>query len=74
MTVAVALVLAPLPVRGQEVESVGGGHPLGRCPPASSRVAIFGSLPLSTRALSFLGRPASILGSIPVLPGPVVVC
>ena len=29
--------LAPLTVRGQEVESVGGGHPLGRCPPASGR-------------------------------------
>ena len=26
MGVAVALALAPLPVRGQEVESVGGGH------------------------------------------------
>ena len=35
MTVAVVLALAPLPVRGQEVESVGGGHLLGRCPPAS---------------------------------------
>ena len=35
MTVAVVLALAPLPVRGQAVESVGGGHRLGRCPPAS---------------------------------------
>ena len=33
--VTVAVVLAPLTVRGQEVGSVGGGHPLGRCPPAS---------------------------------------
>ena len=30
VTLAVILALAPLPVRGQEVESVGGGHPLGR--------------------------------------------
>ena len=29
-------------------------------------VAIFGSLPLSERALSFSGRPVSILGSIPL--------
>ena len=35
VTVAVVLALAPLTVHGQEVESVGGGHPLGRCPPAS---------------------------------------
>ena len=32
---AVVLALAPLAVRGQAVESVEGGHPLGRCPPAS---------------------------------------
>ena len=37
VTVAVVLALAPLTVRGQAVESVGGGHPLGRCPPASGR-------------------------------------
>ena len=37
VTVAVVLALAPLPVRSQAVESVGGGHPLGRCPPASGR-------------------------------------
>ena len=37
VTVAVVLALAPLPVRGQAVESVGGGHPLGLCPPASGR-------------------------------------
>ena len=30
-TVVVALALCPLPVRGQEVESVGSGHRLGRC-------------------------------------------
>ena len=34
-TVAVVLALAPLPVCGQGVESVGGGGLLGRCPPAS---------------------------------------
>ena len=39
VTVAVVLALAPLPVRGQEVESVGGGHLLGLCPPASGRAA-----------------------------------
>ena len=37
MTMAVVLALAPLTVRGQEVETVRGGHPLGRCPPASGR-------------------------------------
>ena len=37
VTVAVVLVLAPLTVRSQVVESVGGGHPLGGCPPASGR-------------------------------------
>ena len=37
VTMAVALALAPLTVRGQVVESVEGGHPLGRCPPASGR-------------------------------------
>ena len=35
--VTMAVVLAPLTVRGQAVESVEGGHPLGRCPPASGR-------------------------------------
>ena len=39
VTVAVVLALAPLTVCGQVVESVGGGHPLGRCPPASGRDA-----------------------------------
>ena len=39
VTVAVALALAPLTVRGQEDESVEGGHLPGRCPPASGRVA-----------------------------------
>ena len=37
VTVAVLIVFAPLTVRSQAVESVGGGHPLGRCPPASGR-------------------------------------
>ena len=39
MTVAVALALAPLTVRSQEGESVEGSRLLGRCPPASGRVA-----------------------------------
>ena len=39
VTVAVVLALDPLPVHGQEVESVEGGRLLGRCPPASGRVA-----------------------------------
>ena len=37
VTVAVVLALAPLPVHGQEVESVEGGRRLGRCPPACGR-------------------------------------
>ena len=37
VTVAVVLALVPLTVRDQAVESVEGGHPLGRCPPTSSR-------------------------------------
>ena len=37
VTVAVILALAPLPVRGQEGESVEGSRLLGRCPPASGR-------------------------------------
>ena len=35
VTVAIVLALAPLTVHGKEVESVEGGHPLGRCPPAN---------------------------------------
>ena len=38
VTMAVVLALAPLPVHGQEVESIEGGRLLGRCPPASGRV------------------------------------
>ena len=40
VTVAVVLGLAPLPVRGQEGESVEGSRLLGRCPPVSGWVAI----------------------------------
>ena len=40
MTVAVVLALAPLPVRGQEVESVEGGHRRGRSLPVCGRVEI----------------------------------
>ena len=37
VTVAVVLALAPLPVRGQEVESVGGDHRRGRYLPVCGR-------------------------------------
>ena len=40
VTVAVVLALAPLPVRGQEVESVEGGHRRGRSLPMCGRVVI----------------------------------
>ena len=39
VTVAVVLALAPLPVRGQEVESVEGGHRRGRSLPVCGHVA-----------------------------------
>ena len=53
VTVAVVLALALLPVFGQEVESVGGGRPLGRCPPASGR---------DLRIAPALGACALVLG------------
>ena len=37
VTMAVVLALATLAVRSQAVESIGGSHPLGHCPPASGR-------------------------------------
>ena len=37
VTVAIVLALAPLPVRGQEVESVEGGHRRGRSLPVCGR-------------------------------------
>ena len=40
VTVAVVLALAPLPVPGQEVESVEGGHRCGRSLPVCGRIAI----------------------------------
>ena len=40
VTVAVVLALAPLPVRGQEVESIEGGHRRGHSLPMCGRVAI----------------------------------
>ena len=58
VTVAVVLALNPLPVRGQEVESVGGVHLLGRCPPASGRAAIGSVL----RIAPALGACALVLG------------
>ena len=53
VTVAVVLALDPLPVRGQEVESAGGGHLFSRCPPASGR---------HLRIASALGACALVLG------------
>ena len=53
VTVPVVLALTPLTVCGQAVESVEGGHPLGRCPPASSR---------DLRIAPTLGTCALILG------------
>ena len=50
VTVAVVLALAPLPVRGQEVESVEGGHCLGCSLPVCGRVEIGRGL-LTTTAL-----------------------
>ena len=38
VTVAMVLALGPLPIRGQEVESVEGGRLLSRCPPAIGSV------------------------------------
>ena len=53
VTVAIILALAPLTVRSQAVESVKGGHPLGRCPPASGR---------DLRIATALGVCALVLG------------
>ena len=51
VTVAVVLALAPLPVRGQEVESTEGGHRRGRCLPACGRC-----LPACGRCLPACGH------------------
>ena len=64
VTVAVVLALAPLAVRGQEVRASEAVILSVAILPRA--VAIFGSLLLSARALSFSGRAVSILGSIPV--------
>ena len=48
VTVAVVLALAPLPVRGQEVESVEGGHRRGRSLPVCGRVEIGRGLLIAT--------------------------
>ena len=61
VTVAVVLTLAPLTVRGQEVESVGGGHPLGCCPPASVRDLRIAPAP-GACALAETGLPGTALG------------
>ena len=48
VTVAVVLALAPLPVRGQEVESIEGGHRRSRSLPVCGRVEIGRSLLTAT--------------------------
>ena len=58
MTVTVVLALAPLPVSGQEVESVEGGHRLGRSLPVCGRVEIGRGLLTATA----LGTYALVLG------------
>ena len=60
--VAVVLALAPLPVRGQEVESVDAGHRLRRALLVPARVGSGRGL----RTATALGVEA--LGSIPVTP------
>ena len=66
--VAVALALAPLPVRGQEVESVGGGHRPRRSLLVPAHV-VSGRCLLTATALGVeaLGRVVT-LGPIPVTP------
>ena len=54
VTVAVVLALAPLPVRGQEIESVEGGHRRGRSLPVCGRVEIGRGL-LTATALDACG-------------------
>ena len=57
VTVAVVLALAPLTVRGQAVESVGGSHRLGRCLPASApALGETGLNPRIDTALDVTGR------------------
>ena len=58
VTVAVVLALSPLPIHGQEVESVGGGHRRGRSLPVCGRVEIGRGLLTATA----LGEYALILG------------
>ena len=62
VTMAVVLVLAPLPVRGQEVESVEGGHRRGRSLPVCGRGLLTATalgayaLVLGETALAVTGR------------------
>ena len=58
VTVAVVLALAPLPVRGQEVESFGGGHRRGCSLPVCGRVEISRGL----RTATALDAYALVLG------------
>ena len=58
VTVTVVLALAPLPVSGQEVESIEGGHRLGRSLPMCGRVEIGRGLLTATA----LGAYALVLG------------
>ena len=63
LTVAIVLALAPLTVRDQAVESVGGGHPLCRCPPVSGRdLRIAPALGACALALGETGLAGTALG------------
>ena len=73
VTVAIVLALAPLTIRGQAVESVRGGHLLGRCSPASGRdLRIAPALGATGRGLLTATDPVDSL-RVPVLAGKLAV-
>ena len=66
VTVAIVLALAPLTVRGLAVDSVGGGHLLGRCPTTNGRDHVIGhNLRIAPAPVTFalaLGEIGTTLG------------
>ena len=75
MDVAVVVALAPLPVRGQEVEGVDSSYrPLGSLLVPARAVCGRGLLTATARGVGALGLAVtvSILGSIPGTPFPLV--